>query len=43
MEAVPVVVPAAEDDSDEGCVFVATVAVVAVVLALDRLRSDEEA
>lgn len=36
-------VPAADDDSDDGCVFVAAVAVVAVVLALDLLRSEDEA
>lgn len=36
-------VPAAEDDSDDEWVFVEAVAVVAVVLADDRLRSEDEA
>lgn len=34
-------VPAADDDSDDEWVFIVAVAVVAVVFALDRLRSGE--
>ena len=35
------VVPAADELNDDECVFVVAVAVVAVVVALDRLRSGE--